>query len=100
MENNLRSFSNNIFVKTYRRNALGVFELVAFPNANFDFSGSFPLLYEGNRQTPMEGTIQYTMRATPPLFKKGDHLRLEVQIADRSKTLSNVVSDTLTLKVE
>lgn len=100
IDSTFNKFSDNIFITTYRRNALGVFELVPFPDPTFTFTGSFPLLYEGNRQTPMEGIIQYTMRATPPLFKKGDVLRLDIQIADRSKTLSNIVSDTLTLKVE
>lgn len=99
IDSTLNKFSKNMFVEVYKRNAQGQFQLVVFPD-NLDFSAAFPPLYEGKRRSPMEGTIRYAMRFLPPLFSKGDHVRIQLQIADRERNLSNIVSDTLTLRFQ
>jgi hypothetical protein len=90
----------NMFVKIFRKNGFGEFEEVVFPTANFSYNTSFPPLYEGTRRTPMEGSIDYTIQPLPPTFNKNDFLRIQVQLVDRNRNMSNIVSDTITLKME
>lgn len=94
-------FHHNLFVKPFVQNASGEFVEVVFPDVSLDFKYGFKPLYEGNRQTPMEGTIEYKMSLSPPLFKKNDIVKFEIQICDRAKNLSNVVmSEPLKLTME
>jgi hypothetical protein len=90
----------NMFVKIFRKNGFGEFEEVVFPTSDFSYNTSFPPLYEGTRRTPMEGSIDYTIQPLPPTFNKNDFLRIEVQVVDRKLNLSNIMSDTITLKMQ
>jgi hypothetical protein len=90
----------NMFIKIFRKNGFGEFEEVVFPTPGFSYNTSFPPLYEGTRRTPMEGSIDYTIQPIPPTFNKNDLLRIEVQVVDRKLNLSNVMSDTITLKMQ
>lgn len=90
----------NMFIKIFRKNGFGEFEEVVYPTPNFSFNTAFPPLYEGTRRTPMEGSIDYTIQPIPPTFNKNDHLRIQVQIVDRKLNLSNIMSDTITLKMQ
>jgi len=94
-------FFHNLFVRILRKNTAGEFVDVVFPDPNLDFKYAFKPLYEVNRQTPMEGIIEYNMNLSQPTFKKNDVLKFEIQLCDREKNFSNIVlSETITLLMQ
>ena len=96
-------FYYNYFVKVLKKNTTtNLFEPVVFPNVNTTYDYAFKPLYEGNRKTPMEGILEYSMLFFPGAdLKKNDILKFEIQICDREKNISNsIVTNEITLKFE
>ncbi|WP_192820662.1 hypothetical protein [Rufibacter sp. LB8] len=85
----------NIVVKTYKKNTAGDFLPLVFQTVPVSYSGRFPRVSTEDREEPLEGDIRYTLNfvkaTTGNFIKRGDVLRFEVFIYDRSKNKSNTV---------
>lgn len=90
----VNKFRNNYFVNVYKE-VDGVFQLQEFPEGQ-DYNGVFPRLSDSENDKALEGEIEYTFElflgtgfASP--IDRGDIVKFEIQIADRSLNLSNIV---------
>lgn len=87
----------NFFLEFWvKRN--GEFELFNFStnenwpnNCTNGFNGRFPILNEGLRDRPLEGTLKYGVRSTFLLQFRNDTLKLRARIQDRALNKSNWV---------
>ncbi len=90
----------NIFVDFYVKNGNGTFtkfdpkEVFAYPNCVVNlFNGRFPILSKDpSKESPLEGTIRYSMRSTGfNLFFGTKTMKLKVWIQDRALNKSESI---------
>ncbi|MCU0449285.1 MAG: hypothetical protein MUC97_05460 [Bernardetiaceae bacterium] len=89
---------NNYFVTAFKRQR-GTYTPIRFADPNFDLSSRFPRLVENNNGRALEGVLRYDIQflytfqgAFTPSLRRGDTVRFEVQIADRSLNRSNSIT--------
>ncbi|MBX2840453.1 MAG: hypothetical protein KTR26_01680 [Flammeovirgaceae bacterium] len=85
-------FNNNYFVDVFRKEE-GVWVPFIFPDIA-NFNGRFPKLNKLGTETPLEGDLSYSFAVFYDIgeIKTGDILRFDVQMADRAKNLSNIIT--------
>lgn len=87
-----KQFHHNFFVKMYKK-VNGDFQLLLIGGKPIPLSGRFPRISTDTRIEPLEGDIRFSLPLFPNnLLKPNDTVRFDIQIADRAKNLSNVVS--------
>jgi len=90
----INKFRNNYFINVYKE-VDGAFQLQEFPEGQ-NYNGVFPRLSDSENEKALEGEIEYTFELflgtgfSSPI-DRGDIVKFEIQIADRSLNLSNIV---------
>ncbi|TAD95437.1 MAG: hypothetical protein EAZ97_15490 [Bacteroidetes bacterium] len=93
----INKFYNNYFIRILKKQN-GVFVPISFTDPSFTLDGRYPILNENGRKKALEGEIRYSFlffyvfsSAYKPEIKAGDVIKFEIQIADRTLNVSNVV---------
>ncbi|MEH0157906.1 hypothetical protein V6R21_27760 [Limibacter armeniacum] len=95
-------FFFNYFIDVLRKEEDGEFRPLTFQD-NQEFNGRYPKLNTSERERPLQGDIDYSFAlfvgtlGSP--INEGDSLKFRVQIADRSRNLSNeILTDGVEMK--
>ncbi|TYZ10900.1 hypothetical protein FY528_07530 [Hymenobacter lutimineralis] len=98
-DGSVNRYFNNYFIKIFRRDTDGVFRSL---NVEPGFDGRFDHLAPSDKAAPIRGDLRYTIAILygipidgtldGPTVRKGDVIRLEINITDRGLNESNVIT--------